>query len=221
MSEPLRDLIKEAFKNPKNGQVYSSGNWSAVFSGHTHNPDLTISFQGHPVFHADSAKRKISFPGDPGIDLLTLVPQLEEALPDYQFNLRLHLLIPVNFYEDWTQEIENATFEGTVEEYRTEYPEMAPGYDIASFSIPKLSDIGKVRITSEDPSEPTYLISNCDTQVKNDTLILYPTELIPEQQAKLPSLTTLLTNAESKRFALAKEPEDTHIFPTPYEPQYI
>lgn len=152
----LTQLLERAFENKGNKNHYVSGPWSIGFNKRVFDTyfELYYSRNGSrvdsvPVLSGNTLDKELSFCNSEFVSK-DLITEIEKALPDYRFKIHLSVIMPVDFDGDWTQEIENAEYAGTVEEYRPEdLVDGNYGYDVVLFSVPRLADIQSVFVHEE------------------------------------------------------------------------
>lgn len=146
----LSNLLERAFENKGNKNRYTDGDWSIGFNERAWDTRFELYYKNVPVLEGNTLDKELKVLNGYTLPLEQFVSEVEKALPDYHFDIRVCLLIPVDFNEHWETEVEGAEYDDTVDECRYENIEDGYGYDTVLFSVGSLSDLKKVRIIEAD-----------------------------------------------------------------------
>lgn len=180
----LMDMLQRAFENKGNKNRYSTGPWSIGFDERVFDTRFELYHNGICLLDGNTLDKELIVRNSTEYPLEQLVPEVEKALPEYHFKIQLSMLIPVDLDFYWEKEIEGAEYVGVADEVRYEDLSDGVGYDVAIFSVPRLSDLENVRIEEKDRS--VYKIDGYDMRLVNDGAIeVTPTYFAPINQLDL------------------------------------
>lgn len=193
----LTRLLERAFENKNNQNRYSSKPWSIGFTERTWDTHFQLYYNETCVMEGNTLDKELKITNTDYIDLPRFVQDVEKALPDYHFSMKLLITMPVDFNEHWTQEVKNADFLGVEEEYRPEDLEDGYGYDVAAFSVLSLAAISKVIVTDLDRRNyQDFSICDYELYNRNGTVEIIPS--LYEQVREHQPLEDKMIGAESR-----------------------
>lgn len=194
----LTRLLERAFENKNNQNRYSSKPWSIGFTERTWDTHFQLYYNETCVMEGNTLDKELTVTNTDYIDLPRFVQDVEKAMPDYHFSMKLLITMPVDFNEHWTQEVNNAEFLGVEEEVRPESLEDGYGYDVAAFSVPSLAAISKVVVTDLDRRNyQDFSICDYELFTKNGTVEIIPS--VYQQIREHPPLSEQMNSAESRK----------------------
>lgn len=214
----LSNLLERAFENKGNKNRYSTGSWSIAFNERTWDTRFELYSNNVCVMEGNTLDKELKIKNSTACSLEKLIPEVEKALPEYHFDIRLSLLIPVDFNYSWQHEVDGAEYLQTVDKCRYEDIEFGYGYDVALFSVSRLSDLGNVAIEYEDRS--VYKIDDFEIRlVDGGAVEVTPTYLAPVKVLEKDGREVNPCDGVIDRTKLAKYLEDESIteFSSPEE----
>ncbi len=140
----LTDLLNRAFENKGNKNRYTNGPWSIGFNERTYDTYFELYYNNVPVLNGNTLDKELQICNEHQYPLEKLIPDVEKALPEYKFDIKIEILMPFDFNGNWVYDVENAEYADTKENYVPPFGLSSDGYDVALFSINKLSDLDKV-----------------------------------------------------------------------------
>ena len=204
----LSDFIERAFENKSGRNMYASAPWSIVFGDRGWGTRFELSYASIPVMEGDTVGKELEITNSSVYPLEKLIPELEKALPDYHFNLQIEMMMPVDFNDHWTREVEGAEYNTTIEECRFEDIEDGYGYDVVLFRVPCFSDLQNVRIS--DSAHDVYFIESFDLRLgKDSAIIVDPTVFAPVKTNSLDDKIQCASLEASKQDPRKNTPDKT------------
>lgn len=199
----LSDLLERAFENKGNKNRYSEGPWSLGFDERAWDTRFELYHDNVPVMEGNTLDKELKLTNGSAYPIEKLIPEVEKALPEYHFNVRVEILIPVDFNDYWTREVENAEYEGIVDECRYEDISDGYGYDVVAYTVPRLSDVKDIVITHEGAEKYTIdsweMRMGQDGEVEVSPLVYAPAkESQHTQPAPATSLSEKIREAEKR-----------------------
>ena len=198
----LSNLLERAFENKGNKNRYSDGEWSIGFDERTWDTRFELYHNDVPVMEVNTLDKELKLSTGSEYPIEKLIPEVEKALPEYRFDIRVAIMIPVDFNGHWTQEVENAEFDDVIDECRFEDVSDGYGYDVAVFTVPRLSDVKNIVLIDEDNEK--FSVEEWDMRENEGKVEVSPTVYSPVQEFHGPaqkapmSLNERIREAEKK-----------------------
>ena len=193
----ISKLLERSFENKGNKNRYSAGQWSIAFNERVWDTRFELYYNNVCVLEGNTLDKQLKITNSDAFPLEKLIREVEKGLPEYRFDIQLSMLLPVDFNFEWEKEIEGAEYIGNTEEVRFEDISEGIGYDVALFSVPRLSDLENVRIEEEDHT--VYKIHSFDMRLVQDGAIeVCPTCFTPVTQMDLESKIKAAESSVSK-----------------------
>lgn len=201
----LSDLLERAFENKGNKNRYSDGPWSIGFDERAWDTRFELYHENVPVMEGNTHDKELKITTGYEYPIEKLIPEVEKALPEYHFDIRVAIMIPVDFNGRLTREIENAEFADVIDERRFEDVSDGYGYDVVAFTVPRLSDVKNIIMIDEDNEK--FSVEAWDMRVADGKVEISPTIYSPIQDIQGPSQKTAMSLNDRIREAEKKGEE--------------
>lgn len=198
----LSDLLERAFENKGNKNRCSDGPWSIAFAERTWDTRFELYYNNVPLMEGNTLDKELKLTNGYEYPIEKLIPEVEKALPEYHFDIRVAVMIPVDFNDNWTREVENAEYVGVIDECRFEDVSDGYGYDVVAFTVPRLSDVKNIVMFDEENEK--FSVEAWDMRENEGKVEVSPTVYSPVQEFHGPaqkapmSLNERIREAEKK-----------------------
>lgn len=204
--DELSALLEKAFENTDKKDRFTLEPWHINFDNNFGIRTFQLYHDGIEVLTGNTLGKEYRISEENQVDLRTLLPVIEKALPDYKTDIKIELLIPVNVNEHWMKCVENAEYYDTRQHYRPEDISDGYGYDIVLFNISSYKALENVIIEDLDPSciydgatqKFKFIEAYTSVDVENGYIVINGNCFEPVKEKKV-SLADKIVSAENIR----------------------